>query len=988
MNEPSGASSGPRAAEHTFNIALGNALRRRRVNWRDDEHAIIVERTGTISGSPSDRPDILVEPDNSNPVVIETEIATDPTNDAKARLGAKTEGENRDIYSAIGVRVPEAVRAWPDQEFNRRLAPTGVHGQPFTMEYAAFSLGRNSDIDRWPADGWIEGTVSDLADLCEAVATPQHIMADLAQEVADQIRSIAHGMHRRFPKHSTRAICDSIGQKDPHQGLRLACCIWMATLRICDMLSRQDELKKLGLLSITELQARSASGERVLLPDVWEQWRLVLGYNYRSVVAPAVQALVNSTPLDIGSEYMGQLAKLAQKVNANSLGDHIDFTGQLFPEMLADRKQTAAFYTLPDLATILANVAVDALPVDDWSDIRRVSCLRIADFACGTGTLLRSAYRKVLRNYQDAGGSDIAAVHLNMMEGSITGTDINALAAHMTAAALSTVHIEQLYESTNVGAVQVQNGKTGALEFLEHQQVPTITGAATKSERISRTELEQIHATDGEYSLVIQNPPYTRGRGGANLFDVAGITERQRKRSVARLQKLRAGAKHGVGSGTAGLASDFSELAFQKLGEGGIFASVLPLTAAKAISWAPFRSRMLINFAKVIAIAFPAFSKQAVSADTGMKEFLIVGIDYDPMQVIKDDAELICVNFHSRPGATHDAIEFARQVSRLSNETDVTEGRIATYAGAVGEWCRYTINDPNAPWFGVGCRSNTVAAAAIGFMDGTFRHVRRNLDQPFAIPTATVGEVCTVGPTHHLIGHLRGKHPIGAFVFDRIQPGTVPDYPSLWAANTRAQKHLVVEPTHTGWAHDAERTHRRWETASKLAVSRNLDMTSQQLAAAWLDEPAMGGSTWTTLQHQDESVLRAMLIWLNSTPGLIVRWAHGQTTQHGRARLQIGDIADMPVPDFGAESESAADARDVADAEFANLCKLKLKQVALAAPDENRHKIDDVALRMLGTHDIAVLDALHNIRRQWCAEPSVNGLRTSLLKRLGISLDT
>lgn len=395
---------------------------------------------------------------------------------------------------------------------------------------------------------------------------------------------------------------------------------------------------------------------------------------------------------------------------------------------------------------------------------------------------------------------------------------------------------------------------------------------------------------------------------------------------------------------------------------------------------------MLINFAKVVAIAFPAFSRQAVSADTGMKEFLIVGMDYDPIQVIKDDAELICVNFHSRPTATHDAVEFARLVTQLSNETEVSEGRIATYAGAVGEWSRYTINDPKAPWFGVGCRSNTVAAAAIGFMEGTFRHVRRDLEQPFAIPTSTVGGVCSVGPTHHLIGHLRGKSPIGAFVFDRIQPGTVPDYPSLWAANTKAQKHLVVQPTHTGWAHAAKMTARRWESASKLAVSRNLDMTSQQLSAAWLDEPAMGGSTWTTLQHDDEAVLRAMLIWLNSTPGLIVRWAHGQTTQHGRARLQIGDIADMPVPDFAADSEAAETARRIADAEFENLRALKLKQVALAAPDKARHKIDDVALRMLGIHDQPVLDALHTIRRQWCAEPSVNGLRTSLLKRLGIAL--
>lgn len=985
MNDVPNRSRGPRLQEATFNFHLAQALRNRRVSWRKYTDTIVAERTGTIAGHPGLKPDILIQPRVSSPVAIETEIASDPSNDAKNRLGLSLTPASGLIMAAIGIRLPVEVREWGDDEFEQRLSVRGIDGEPFAMEYALFSLGRNRETIRWPEDGWITGTVSDIADLCEAAAIPQHILADFAQEVATSIRGVAYDLQRELPPHISRSIADSIGQKDLIQGLRLTCCIWMATLRICDMLAAQPDLRRLGLMTISELLRRGHDQDRILVPDVKEQWNAVLKYNYRSVVAPAVQTIVDALPSGTASTYMTTLGKLAEHVNANNLGEHVDFTGQLFPEMLEDRKQTAAFYTLPDLATILANVAVDAMPVQDWSDLKRLSCLSIADFACGTGTLLRSTYRKILRNYQDAGGSDLASLHQIMMEDSITGTDINALATHMTAAALSTVNIAQLYESTNIGAVPVKNGKTGALELLDHQQVPTITGAATKTELISSTKMEQIHATDREYSLVIQNPPYSRGRGGAKLFDIAGISESERRKCVARLNKLRNKSKLQIGNGTAGIASDFSELALQKLGPHGVFASVLPLTAAKAISWAEFRHRMLTNFATVVTIAFPAFSKQAVSADTGMKEFLIVAMDYDPIQVIKENPEVISVNFHQRPGAEQEAIEFARQVSIIANEVDLNEGRIAASTGVIGEWNRHSVEDSREPWYPVGIRSNTVSTFAIGLLRGKFNHIRHSITADLELPAQSLGNVCNIGPTHDLLGHPRGGDPRGAFVFDPIPPNTVPDYPALWSANNKTQRKLIVQPTHTGWAHDGDKTAERWQTASNLAISRNLDMTSQPLSAAWIEQPAMGGSTWTTLRHQDQDTLKAILIWFNSTFGLIARWAHGQTTQHGRARLQIGDIASTPIPYFGSQTPAGEAARLIANQEFERLTQLELRQVSLAAIDPSRHELDRVALRMLGIESDHFAQALANVRDQWCAEPSVNGLRASILNELQAS---
>ena len=86
------------------------------------------------------------------------------------------------------------------------------------------------------------------------------------------------------------------------------------------------------------------------------------------------------------------------------LGNRIDFAGELFPELLKDRKETAANYTLPVTAELLAGLAVDRLTVDDWSNTEELSRLRIADMACGTGTLLRAVYGHIRHNNESTGG--------------------------------------------------------------------------------------------------------------------------------------------------------------------------------------------------------------------------------------------------------------------------------------------------------------------------------------------------------------------------------------------------------------------------------------------------------------------------------------------------------------------------------------------------------------------------------------------------------
>src|SRR5262249_33908751 len=94
-----------------------------------------------------------------------------------------------------------------------------------------------------------------------------------------------------------------------------------------------------------------------------------------------------------------------------------DLTGAVFQKLIADRKFLAAFYTTPSSAALLVGLALDParLPGDGlWASRDDLRKLRVADFACGTGTLLSTAYQRIGQLHELAGG-DSEALHPDMM---------------------------------------------------------------------------------------------------------------------------------------------------------------------------------------------------------------------------------------------------------------------------------------------------------------------------------------------------------------------------------------------------------------------------------------------------------------------------------------------------------------------------------------------------------------------------------------------
>ena len=980
--------------EQTFNEALAAALRARRKVWRDDERYVIAARQQTLSDAGRERPDILLAPPGIYPIVIEVEWDDPAFTDARRRLGRQVVGATLPARSVIAVGAPAEIRRWSNDYLRRRLAePDGV-----TLKLAVLSASvagdetevalTDADVDVWPEPpNYVAGAVADLAALCEYAAAPPSLVSRTANQIAAQIHDLADNLYRRLPPGVATDIAAGLGQRQDLPGLRMACCIWLTSLRLHNLLTvGSSTLRQNGLRSTAVL--RADNGGVITMGDLRAEWGKILAVNYGSMFNTARNALDERIPDLVGADVILQLAAIAERITTLRMGNRVDFAGELFPLLLDDREETAAHYTLPETAELLAQLAVSRLDLPDWSDAAAVGNLRIADMACGTGTLLRAAYRHVRRRHEDAGGT-ADDLHRTMIEQSITGLDINALAAHMTAAGIATTEIATEYHTARIAAVAVLGGSAGSLELLESEQ---ITGITCQLARTATTNLEQpviIPVPHHSQDLVIQNPPYSRARGDRRMFDVTGITEKQRRQSVKRLTRIRnnlRAAGNEMTDGQAGLGADFSALAGRKLKPGGVFATVLPLTSAHSESWEGFRRAIEKEYRDITAIAFTAHEGAMMSADTYMNEMLLVAT-----RRAKDDPEeggrVTCVNIGAAPQSVTEAYWYARWLDDI-RLADGSSGVIHQAGQRIGSWTAIAPPSAGFPWFAVGMRNHHLAAVAGELIAGRLYSPENRQSWEMGLPITTLDQVAAIGPTHHLIGHIRGaREAIGAFTFDAITPGELPMYPALWAADAETQTRMLISPTHDGEpaTDDQDELRQMLSQRSDLFISRNLRLTSQALAAARTDRNMMGGRAWTTLQCDDDGAKAALAIWLNSTLSLLVRTSYAQTTQSGRATMQIRALGGFPVPDFTADTDAGEQARTIARQRIGEIAGMELQPVSYAFQDTNRHRIDQVALEMLGMcGDPTAIAAVSALRNQWCREPSVHGGNRAITRALGI----
>ena len=959
--------------EQGFNYALGDVLRSiLPIRQRTGRHVdvVFIERQGIIKGK---RPDILIDHPDGPPVVIECSFDDrDADGDARGRLGLEYTKTGTRLHAAIAVAIPPDIRPMRRSEVERAL------GEGAVLHYALHQVG-GSQHRRFPTRGFLTGTVHDLLHLALSEALPKERVEGIGEAVSDRIHQSASVLRSAIPGDRLDGIIKVVQPRSPMRGLKTVSLLWLDALLV------QQQLYLRSADGVFGIRFSNPVGPIEQLTI----WRAILRRNWRAIYKPAIHALESVTNLDVQATHRALclLVDAVGQIQMGRLGSRINVGAELFPRISDDRKQAAAFYTQPGTAELLATLTLreDMRSECEWRDSDIFKSMRIADMACGTGTLLRSSYRRVLHLHEKHGGSSSDQIHRDAMEHGLIGLDISPIAAHLTSSSLAAIGSGEPYGETSIGWVAVggppvvskrkKSWRTGSLEYLQKSALTDLFGLAFGKFKGQKVEAMNHHSVKVEHEsldAVLMNPPYTRTKGGQSAFSVAGLTPIERNGCLSSWGSLIEDEPCGK---PAGMAASFLCLARKKIKQGGRIGFVLPLSAASAESWRATRKMLVEDFTDILAVTVAsgrALGRDALSADTNMEEMLIVATRDDGVR--RESTPVTCVTLNQPPTRIGEAREVGRGILELVGRMD----RAAADADSLplllgdepsGQSNIFRRTEGGAPWSHVGLMNADLGKHVVRLLDG--RIGRENL----SVGIVGIQDVFVVGPTHDLIGHPTGGDGRGAFEMQPLNgpSDVIGSDRALWRADWRAQRTLVVHPTHRGVVPDSPATPedraRMRKLMGRMFYSRNFRMTSQALLVASTSSNVHGGRSWTSLNVEDRRVVKAMALWANSIFGLIVHWSQGQRTHAGRATTQIKAIKRMPCPDFGRLSNSA---KDRVASDFDSLKGLSLLPACQAHRDLARMQIDDAVIRLMGLAG-KVEDATREMRFLWCHEPSVHG---------------
>ena len=833
----------------------------------------------------------------------------------------------------------------------------------------------------------------------ELVDTRTDDVALLVKQAADKLQLSLHDREQQ-------EIAGSIGQNSPLEGVQTTMLLWL------NALLTQQRLQVQGVPGIPPVRALSVACRNPSRQV--KVWRQMIEISWRPVFEPAAKSLAACNHLHSveTTEALGRLIEAVDVIEDADLDHHINLGAELFPKLASDRKESAAFYTQPATAELLAGLTIqrsDKLD-SEWvrSDLLRKSI--IADLACGTGTLLRAGYLRVQAMHERAGGTEesVAELHRGGMEFGLRGIDISPIAAHLTCSSLANLGKGEGYIDTQIGWAKVggSSAQTGALEYLDGSDAGDLFGLIHGRSGGVKHEESSVDVHHGSADWILMNPPYSKTRGGQSAFDLGSLTEQDRKRCQKRWGYL---LRNEPAQLRAGMAASFLVLAKHKAKpETGRIGFVLPLTCAFADTWTETRRMVETEFGDIVVIATASgasLQRIGFSADTGMEEMLLVATrrrspreDSGP-----DRAILHCVTLYEPCTRNGEAGEVARAIRQARAQCVAANTTHPVTVGNSEIGCITTMyaSGHGSPWNMVGVTHGGLALAADALTRGVLDHIV-GAPVPLGLEMGTIEEIFEVGPTHDLLGHPKGGDPRGAFEFHLLTSKTdaMGVDRALWKADSKKQRSLRVLPTHKGLSPpdvgSREQRKKMRATAGKLFYARNLRWTSQALLAGTTAQSALGGRAWTALRHEDAPVRKAFALWWNSTLGMVVHWTRGQRTQVGRSPTQIGALRKIPCPRLDKLSEAAL---NVAVHGFDTLAQEKLLPARDAAKDPVRRQIDGAVSQMFEAQkraeaseralrsqrvpdsasflDSGIGNATRALRKLWCAEPSVHGRKRS-----------
>jgi hypothetical protein len=410
----------------------------------------------------------------------------------------------------------------------------------------------------------------------------------------------------------------------------------------------------------------------------------LLDINYRVALENTLKILDHMPP-NLGNQ-VRKLILLGIKIVNKRILLKRDFAGRIYHKITGDlalRKGMATYYTEIPAAYLLSNLAINEyfMNHNDSKNISKLfSDMRIADFSCGSGTLLTSIFynieRKMVRvNITNNLDLDTDKIGKTLLENGIYGIDALRYAAQITAINLALMSSEILHKQ-NIRTVYLGYTNSGdqifswlgSLELIYNVGqkflglLRWIEGGVDTSYKISISGTDVGFDMPNEYDIIIMNPPFSRATGRGQNFDdtdnrssFLGFISNEEGRKVVKLayDKIRERCRQDILKiaqaekklpisirkiiknqdsdlrqylqiGPAGEGLLFLFLAFRYIKHEGVIAFVLPKNILVGISWFLARVLLISKFHVKYIISSTENNENNFSENSNLGELLIV----------------------------------------------------------------------------------------------------------------------------------------------------------------------------------------------------------------------------------------------------------------------------------------------------------------------------------------------------------------------------
>ena len=940
------SASNDRSHESIINDVLARLLR---------ERAGLDAVAETLHGGR--RPDILARL-AEGPVILEIEIAPAPTveADALSRLGMEIDG--RRVQNAFAVVAPARVREIPQRQLYERLAAANLEWQ------------------EWRSDGTagpkLAGRVGELGEAVARTIPPAGNL-EAAVEVLDAGARKAGSRLYQSPGALAR-VAKVFGAGPGDEAANMAALVVINAMVFQERLASDEA-------AYQSIGAARRNGQfaRLLLLQFWER---ILEVDYYPIFSMARDVVEELSEVE-AADFLGECATTtAELLGMGAVGRH-DLAGQIFNRLIAERELLAAYYTSIPASTLLAGLALipDQWPGWDWGNIDEIGRLRVVDPACGTGTLLMAAYRRIVQNHVTAEGAppDDPTLHRALVEKIITGTDVVQAAIHLTAATLAAMspsaRFEQMQLHTlRLGRESATDIRIGSLDWLAAPEIQSFFSATQ----------EQIGAIGGagnvvqlpRSDLVISNPPYTRrgadgGREDA-IARVFALPEGDREAQQAVARRTSALLRGTPANQMAGHASSFTVLADRLVNPGGRIALVLPVTALSGESWRGIRQMLASRYDIEFVVSSHDPEQRSMSYDTGIAEILLVARRLRDGESPTGRGRFVnlwrAAHLETDALALVNAVNAAAMAPSLRADGPPVGG---TPLMVGGEQWGEIVDGPvgEGPWTAARWKyaltGQFAAALERGELwaeDGT-RLVGN-------VPIGVMGEICNVGPQDRQIRGSLGYYDAYHGWNEQAQ------FPAIWSLDSRVHSSLSAEPN----AHllpKPDRDHTPiWAQSGTLHITPTVRYNSQPIMATRTTVRTLGVNSWFTLRiaGDDPGVASrreiATLLWCNSTLGIALHAHFANRAQDGRGIGRKGMLETLATLDV---RKLASWQLDEAQAIWRDFRERKFMPFHHCAVDPARIELDRrMVSDVLGLGDDA-LAGVARLRGLLASEPSIHG---------------